>query len=112
VTGPLATVDVEAVAARLADAVAGGLPARGYVDTATVAAFLSVSQDWVRRHAAELGAIRVGDSPRGPLRFDVRRVQGAVERRRLGPPPERRRRRPGPARAADVELLPLPRDAA
>jgi hypothetical protein len=104
--------DVEAIASKLAEAAAGGLPARGYVDTAAVAAFLSVSEDWVRRHAAELGAIRVGDSLRGPLRFDVGRVQAAVERRRLEPSAERRRRRPGPPRGGRVELLPLPRDAA
>jgi hypothetical protein len=36
-----------------------------------------VSGDWVREHAAELGAIRVGDGPKGALRFDLRRVKAA-----------------------------------
>ena len=44
---------------------------------------LGVSEDWVRDHAAELGAIRVGDGPRGMLRFEAARVRTALERRRV-----------------------------
>ena len=59
---------------------------------------LAVSEEWVREHAAELGAIRVGDGPKGALRFDAARVRAALERRRLGRPKDRQRRRPGQRR--------------
>jgi hypothetical protein len=68
------------------------------VDTKTVAHMLDVSEEWVREHAAELGAVRVGDGPKGALRFDAARVRAALERRRLDPPKERQRRRPGQRR--------------
>lgn len=102
--------DIEAIARRVAEVLADGLPARGYVDTATVAAHLSLSPDWVRAHAADLGAIRVGDPHRGPLRFDIARVRAYIDERRIEPPaPRRPRRRPGPARGSgNVELLPIP----
>jgi hypothetical protein len=62
---------VEAIADRVAGRLADSArePIRLY-DTRAVARMLAVSEDWVRDHAAKLGAIRVGDSPRGPLRFD------------------------------------------
>jgi hypothetical protein len=53
------------------------------LDTKTVARMLAVSEEWVREHAAELGAVRVGDGPKGALRFDPRRLRVALERRRL-----------------------------
>jgi hypothetical protein len=62
---------VDRVAERLADMARD--PVRLY-DTRAVARMLAVSEDWVREHAAELGAMRVGDSPRGPLRFDSAKV--------------------------------------
>jgi hypothetical protein len=68
------------------------------VDTKTVARMLAVSEEWVREHAAELGAVRVGDGPKGALRFDAARVRAALERRRLDRPKERQRRRPGQRR--------------
>jgi len=74
---------------------------------------LAVSEDWVRDHAAELGAIRVGDSTRGPLRFDHDRVAAALDRRRVGrPEPARRPRRPGRKPSGGVKLLPLPTESA
>jgi hypothetical protein len=63
------------------------------IDSQTVAGMLGVSEDWVREHAVELGAIRIGDGPKGALRFDTARVRAALERRRVGRPPEHRRRR-------------------
>jgi hypothetical protein len=71
---------VEAIADRVAERLADIArdPVRLY-DTRAVARMLAVSEDWVRDHAVELGAIRVGDSPRGPLRFDsnkLARVRG------------------------------------
>jgi hypothetical protein len=68
------------------------------LDTKTVARMLAVSEEWVREHAAELGAVRVGDGPKGALRFDAVRVRAALERRRLDRPKERQRRRPGQRR--------------
>jgi hypothetical protein len=105
-------MDEESVARRAVALLAeeGLLPAGRYVDTAAVARHVGVSEDWVRDHAAELGAIRVGDGPTGALRFDARKVRGALERRRLrqsdGSSPRRtagHRRKHGA-----VELLPLP----
>jgi len=78
--------------------------------TQEVASRLSVSPDWVREHAAELGGIRIGDGPKGSLRFEWERVVEAMEARRLQPVSRRRRKRPGPSRrtSGNVELLPLP----
>jgi hypothetical protein len=41
-----------------------------YVDAATLARELKVERDWVYANARHLGAIRLGDGPRGRLRFD------------------------------------------
>lgn len=112
----LTDADVEAVARRVVEIlVEDSVPAVSYLDTATVARMYSVGEDWVRAHAAELGALRVGDGPKGPLRFHVDRVAAAMERRRVtGPAREPRRRRPGPRRgdSRNVQLLPLPGEAA
>ncbi len=85
----------EEIARRVAELVADRIrePLR-LLDTRTVARMLAVSEEWVREHAAELGAIRVGDGPNGALRFDAARVRAALERRRLGRPKDRQRRRP------------------
>jgi hypothetical protein len=48
-------------------------PAR-LVDAATVAEWLGVSRDYVYAHADELGVKRIGNGPRGCLRFDLDRV--------------------------------------
>lgn len=83
----------EEIARRVAELVADRIrePLR-LLDTRTVARMLAVSEEWVREHAAELGAIRVGDGPNGALRFDAARVRAALERRRLGRPMDRQRR--------------------
>ncbi|MDQ3647205.1 MAG: hypothetical protein M3433_01205 [Actinomycetota bacterium] len=65
------------------------------LDTQAVARMLGVSEEWVREHAVELGAIRVGDGPKGALRFDATRVRAALDRRRLEGPHEKQRRRSG-----------------
>jgi hypothetical protein len=68
--------DVEAVARRVVELLAdAGVAGRGFVDTAQVARCYGVSEDWVRSHAVELGAVRLGDT-RGPLRFDPARGGG------------------------------------
>ena len=108
----------EAIVEQIAERVAAPLaddarePVRLYY-TRAVARMVAVSEDWVRDHAAELGAIRVGDSPRGPLRFDSNTLAAAIDRRRVGrPEPARRPRRPGPRPSGGVELLPLPTEGA
>jgi hypothetical protein len=102
--------DVEALARQIAEPLRGEVAAMRYVNTATLATMLGSSEDWVRAHAAELGAVRLGDGPKGALRFDVARVEEALERRRLDKAkPPRRRMRPGPPRRPpNVRLLPLP----
>ena len=88
-----AAAAIEEIARRVAELVADRIrePLR-LLDTRTVARMLAVSEEWVREHAAELGAIRVGDGPNGALRFDAARVRAALERRRLGRPMDRQRR--------------------
>ena len=78
--------------------------------TRQAAELLSMSEDWVREHAAELGGIRTSDGPRAPLRFEPRRIEAWEERQRLPKPKAaKQRRRPGPRPApAGVELFPLP----
>jgi hypothetical protein len=108
----LPPADVEAIAHQVVKLL-GDEPRLGqHVDTTALAIMLGVSGDWVREHAAELGAIRIGDGPKGALRFELRRVRTALEQRRLGRQRAASVRRPGPARrVAGVELLPLPDDA-
>lgn len=99
---------VDAIARRVAELIDPSATCPRYLDTAAVARMLDVSADWVREHAVELGAIRVGDGPRGALRFELDQIRRALDQRRLTTaptrrPPRRRVRRPG-----GVRLLPLP----
>ncbi|MBS1895501.1 MAG: hypothetical protein JST59_29730 [Actinobacteria bacterium] len=64
---------IEAIARRVvellgADAASSSEPR--YVDAAALALELKVERDWVYANARKLGAIRLGDGPRGRLRFD------------------------------------------
>lgn len=66
-----------------------------------------MSDDWVREHACELGAIRTTDGPGGVYRFEPEAIDEWKARRRIAP--AKRLRRPGPAPApSGVELFPLP----
>jgi hypothetical protein len=47
------------------------------VDAAALAQTLGISRDCVYSHAAELGGKRIGDGPRGRLRFDLDRALSA-----------------------------------
>jgi hypothetical protein len=79
----LPPADVEAIAHQVVKLL-GDEPRLGqHVDTTALAIMLGVSGDWVREHAAELGAIRIGNGPKGALRFELRRVRTALEQRRL-----------------------------
>ena len=110
-TQAAAEAAAEAIARRVAELVADRIrePVR-LVDTRTVARMLAVSEEWVREHAAELGAIRVGDGPKGALRFDAPRVRAALERRRLGRPKERQRHRPRQRRSPGLVPAAVPAD--
>jgi hypothetical protein len=103
---------VERIASRVAELVADAGLESGlrHVSTARLARLLDLSEDWVRDHAAELGAVRAGGGRNGELRFEVVRVRTALDARRLEPPPTRRAAtRPGPQRDRnDVELLSMP----
>ena len=52
--------------------------AKQLVSAAEVANELGVGRQWVYEHAAELGAVRLGDGPRGRLRFDLEAVRAAT----------------------------------
>lgn len=81
------------------------------LDTPAVARLLGVSEEWVREHAAELGAMRVGDGPRGALRFESTRVRAALDRRRLDRPRSHQRRRAGrPRRSSAIVPSAVPAD--
>jgi hypothetical protein len=57
----------------------GARPARGrLVDAAVVADALGISRDCVYAHAAELGGKRIGEGPRGRLRFDLDQALAAL----------------------------------
>lgn len=80
--------------------------------TAQVAGRLAMSEEWVRDHAAALGAIRAGGC-RAPLRFELERIEAWKERQRVGGSSaggaSRVRRRARRAAApAGIELLPRP----
>ena len=49
------------------------------LDSQTVAGMLGVSEDWVREHSAELGAIRIGDGPKGRAALRHRAGAGRAE---------------------------------
>ncbi len=76
------------------------------VDAATVARELGVSREYVYRHAARLGGVKLGDEPTDLLRFDLARVRQTL---RPAPDPKTRsgsstRPHPSPSR---VPLLPV-----
>jgi hypothetical protein len=76
--------DIEAVAARVVEVLRGERRARAVadlVDAATLARILRVDRDWVYAHAHRLGALRLGDGPKAPLRFDVQRVRETLATR-------------------------------
>jgi hypothetical protein len=78
------------------------------IDAAEAARRLGVSRDYVYRHAAELGVVRIGSGPKSPLRFDpatVReRVTGPSVQYRSGPQQENQ---PPVRKGRKVTLLPI-----
>jgi hypothetical protein len=71
----LSEADVEAVARRVVELLVEER-ARGarLASAAELARVLGVERSWVYDHAADLGAMRLGDGPRARLRFDVDRA--------------------------------------
>lgn len=78
-----------------------------YLGTGAVAEMVGMSEHWVREHAAELGASRLGDGERGRLSFDPEVVRTAIQRRRLArvTSEQPRQKRSGRASAGGVELV-------
>ena len=80
--------------------------------TEEVAEHLAASPAFVRAHAAELGGVRLGGHPKGPLRFDPVSIDAWIAGQRIGRDVPAPRRRPGRQRTGGVTLIPLPREAA
>jgi hypothetical protein len=81
---------IEQLAQRVAELVSERVAARPpLVDAETLACFLNVERSYVYEHAAQLGAVRLGDGPRARLRFDVveakRRLTCSMSRGSEGP---------------------------
>jgi hypothetical protein len=118
----LSTADVEAVADAILDRLDERRIGPLYVDAAEAARTLSVSVDYVREHAAELGGQRVGSGPRAPLRFEVRALAESLTPcsasrgtegtdTRTGKPKARRRTRTTATSAPDLLPITPPRYA-
>ncbi|MGI8730822.1 MAG: hypothetical protein ACR2LK_12685 [Solirubrobacteraceae bacterium] len=77
-TAPLPTETVDAIARRVVDLLREEqLGAPRLADASQLARLLGVERSWIYDHATQLGAIRLGDGPRGRLRFDVDRALAA-----------------------------------
>jgi hypothetical protein len=100
---------VRAVAHAVVELLADTQPPAGrLVDAAELARLLGVTRATVYEYAERLGAVRLGDGPRGRLRFDAERAVAAWRDPEPEPEPEplpatprRRTRTRGP------ELLPI-----
>ena len=106
---------IEAIAHRVADLLRADVPQPedDLLDAGEAAKRLRVSRDYVYAHAADLGAIPIGDGERPRLRFPVAEIDRAcLSSRRTqataspGPAPKTSRRRPRPL-GTDGELLPI-----
>ncbi len=85
--------DIEAIAEHAARRVVQLLeqPTTGaykLLDPKELAGALNVSLDYVYAHAADLGAMRLGDGPKARLRFDLQTTQRAMRAHKQ--PPRRR----------------------
>ncbi|HME02864.1 MAG TPA: hypothetical protein VKG38_07495 [Solirubrobacteraceae bacterium] len=82
--------DIDAIAERAARRVVQLLqrPALGayrLLGPKDLAEALNVSLDYVYAHAADLGAMRLGDGPKARLRFDLHTAQAAMRARKQPP---------------------------
>jgi hypothetical protein len=107
---------IEGIAQRVVELLRSKPSGAVLVDAATVANALGVSRDCVYTYASELGGERIGNGPRGRLRFDLDRAlatwtSGPMSEELLqskaplaGPRPTSRRRR---RLSSAPELLPI-----
>jgi hypothetical protein len=78
--------DIEAIAGRVAALLKRTSPSAGQLlDPKELARELNVSLDYVYEHAADLGAMRLGDGPKARLRFDLHAAQAAMRERKRPP---------------------------
>ena len=82
--------DIEAIAEHAAHRVVQLLEQPGpgaykLLDPKELAGALNVSLDYVYAHAADLGAMRLGDGPKARLRFDLQTAQRAMRARKQPP---------------------------
>lgn len=106
--------DIEALAVRVAELLEqrGAQSAAGLVDAAEIARRFGTDRAWVYSHAAELGAVRLGDGPKARLRFDpqvvLERMQdrGHSKKRRTPSKAPRKRQRSRTA-FGGPQLLPI-----
>ena len=71
---------VEAVARRVVELLGDERPRPRFVGTNQLANLFGVGADYVRRHAEELGARRLGDGEKARLRFDPDEAMARFER--------------------------------
>jgi hypothetical protein len=101
---------IEAIARRVVELLRSRPNGGGLVDAAELARRLGVTRDWVYRHSAELGAIRLGDGAAPRLRFDPDEAMAAMkppEPQRQAPTSKRRSSRPRWTPERPVPLLPV-----
>jgi hypothetical protein len=103
--------DIEAVAQRTVELLAQRAtdPQPRYLDAKQLARALGVRRDWVYAHARQLGAIRLGSSARGRLRFDLQHATRTLADPRHTAQADRPPRRSSHQRVhrrAGVDLLP------
>lgn len=82
------------------------------VNAAQLARRLGVTRAWVYEHAAELGAVALGDGPKARLRFDPAIAEAVLQARRRGgtpepPAPAPQGRGPGRPRRRRAPTVPL-----
>lgn len=87
----LTEADVDAVAQRVVEILRGTRHAPVWLTAQEVGSQFGLSAAWVREHADQLGAVRLGGGPRPRLRFDasaVREALTAFSPRKGSVPPE------------------------
>jgi hypothetical protein len=78
--------DIEAIAGRVAALLKTPVPpAGGLLNPKELAEELNVSLDYVYEHAADLGAMRLGDGPKARLRFELHTAKQAMRERKQPP---------------------------
>jgi hypothetical protein len=102
----LDAASIEAIAQRVADLLREE-PVAEFVSAAEIATRFGVSRDYIYTHAAELGAIRLSDSPKARLRFDPVKVSEILTGSKPSPPTRRGRQQRQYSKRSSVELLPV-----